>query len=558
MSNAKQPTPTASTTPNLALPAPIRNSTPQSIATLRERCSALGLPTWRCDSGGVILQEPIERGTLSILLGTAPMTRLITQHAREWARTDTPEIAQLFPGCWGIPLAEFRRRDRVGTLVALALGSEALNEEVFLGLCSAGHLDAQATRRALMPRALFDELSARTTRDLLLFMANDLTRIEEHDRTSQGFTRQLTDCYETIDLLYSLGRSMTDLAQPESFMQSLCHRMHETLEFGYVGACFVQDKRLGRATAGRSFVEGETDIDFETLRRALMETDRLHAGGPVILTELDGRPIPGAGQVLALPIFRSGDAAGFLCAGDKRGDDNQVSSYDIQLLEAGAGYVSAFIENSVLYADQQLLFMGTIESLTASIDAKDPYTSGHSRRVALLSWQLALALGQSPEQAERVRIAGLVHDVGKIGVPEAVLTKGGRLTDDEFNAIKLHPQIGHRILKDIDLLQDVLPGVLHHHERWDGRGYPACLAGADIPLLARIIALADTFDAMSSNRSYRSALPREQVLAEMRRCAGAQFDPALVGPFVGLDFCEYDRMVATAAAQQIYGAKAAA
>src|SRR5262249_25179437 len=156
----------------------------------------------------------------------------------------------------------------------------------------------------------------------------------------------------------------------------------------------------------------------------------------------------------------------------KQGDDPQVSSYDIQLLEAAAGFIGAFLDNAALYTEQRAMFMGTLEALTASIDAKDRYTCGHSQRVAHLAQQLPPASGLSADQAERVRIAGLVHDVGKIGVPEAVLGKAGKLTDAEFDAIKMHPEIGHRILKDIPRLDDILPGVLHHHERYDGRGYP--------------------------------------------------------------------------------------
>src|SRR5690606_26088192 len=157
--------------------------------------------------------------------------------------------------------------------------------------------------------------------------------------------------------------------------------------------------------------------------------------------------------------------------------------------------------------------------------AKDRYTCGHSERVAMLARRIAQAAGLSGPQAERVHICGLLHDVGKIGVPEAVLCKPGRLNDEEFALITQHPAIGHRILKDIPMLEDVLPGVLHHHERFDGRGYPSGLAGQQIPLIARIIALADTFDAMSSTRSYRPAMPRERVLAEITREAGSQLDP---------------------------------
>jgi len=136
-----------------------------------------------------------------------------------------------------------------------------------------------------------------------------------------------------------------------------------------------------------------------------------------------------------------------------------------------------------------------------------------------------------------------VHDVGKIGVPESTLCKAGRLTDVEFEQIKLHPQIGHDILKDIPQFADVLPGVLYHHERYDGKGYPAGLKGDDIPLIARIIGLADSFDAMSSTRTYRSAMDREKVMQEIADCAGVQFDPRLAEVFHTIDFTIYDRLV---------------
>lgn len=536
----------------LTLPEPVRDATPRSVAALRERCAGIGMPTWRCDTAGVILQEPLETGTIPLLLGSPPMTALVGRMAREWAQSDSPAVAEMFPGCWGVPLAEYRRKDRIGTIVGMALSETALSDEFFLRCCDAAQIDAQATRRALLSRARFDERSAGTMRDLLLTMAGDLSRLEDHDETVSGFTRQLTDCYETIDLLYTMGRSMRDLAQPEAFVNGLCERLHSTLEFGAIGAVFVTDPRLGPAISDHRFMLGRTTLDLDCLRAELLDSDRLDAGSPVIVTQIGGKTISGAGQVLAMPVYRSGGLVGFLFACDKHGDDNQVSSYDIQLLEAAAGYVAAFMDNAVLYADQQRLFLGTLEALTASIDAKDRYTCGHSQRVSHLSTRLALAVGYTAEQADRIRIAGLVHDVGKIGVPEAVLTKAGRLSDEEFGAIKLHPEIGHRILKDIPLLADVLPGVLHHHERWDGKGYPAGLSAEAIPHQARIIALADTFDAMSSNRSYRSALSRGQVLEEIARCAGSQFDPALVPAFLAMDFAEYDAMVAQAASQKPY------
>jgi putative nucleotidyltransferase with HDIG domain len=178
--------------------------------------------------------------------------------------------------------------------------------------------------------------------------------------------------------------------------------------------------------------------------------------------------------------------------------------------------------------------MGLLHSLTSAVDAKDAYTCGHSERVALISRALAQRAGLTDQQVQRIYMAGLLHDVGKIGVPEAVLQKAGKLTDEEFDLIKKHPEIGARILRDVKQVQDIIPGVLYHHERYDGRGYPAKLAGEDIPLMGRIICLADCFDAMTSSRTYRKALPLETALEEIRRNAGTQFDPRLAETFLSI------------------------
>jgi HD-GYP domain-containing protein (c-di-GMP phosphodiesterase class II) len=247
--------------------------------------------------------------------------------------------------------------------------------------------------------------------------------------------------------------------------------------------------------------------------------------------------------VLVQPVSSDTNVIGLLIAGDKRGPDTAASSVDMKLLAATATHMAIFLENAALYEDLNAMFLGTLEALTASIDAKDRYTCGHSRRVALLTAQLGQAIGLDEHTVGRVHIAGLVHDVGKIGVPEAVLLKPGKLSPKEFAWIRKHPEIGYRILKDIPQLTDILPGVLHHHERWDGGGYPQGLAGEGIPLVARLIALADSFDAMSSTRTYRSALSREQVLDEIDRCVGTQFDPVLAKAFVDLDFSHFDQLV---------------
>jgi putative nucleotidyltransferase with HDIG domain len=254
-----------------------------------------------------------------------------------------------------------------------------------------------------------------------------------------------------------------------------------------------------------------------------------------------------AKQIVLQPIRMKDRTVGYLAAGGKYGEDPLVTSYDTQLLEASAWFVSSFCDNVVLYDEQRQMFMGTVVGLTAAIDAKDRYTCGHSERVAFLAGQLAERIGLSDADVELVRLAGIVHDVGKIGVPEAVLTKAGKLTDSEFDSIKQHPAIGHRILSGIPPLAPVLPAVLHHHERFDGKGYPHGLAGEAIPFFARIVSIADTFDAMSSSRSYRPAMPRDRVLREMAASAGAQLDPSLVLTFVLMDFSGYDALMRSTA-----------
>jgi len=237
-----------------------------------------------------------------------------------------------------------------------------------------------------------------------------------------------------------------------------------------------------------------------------------------------------ARQMMAVPLQRHDQVLGCLYALDKH--DGDFDSADSKLLNSIANESAIYLENSRLFEDMRGLMMGLLHSLTSAVDAKDPYTFGHSERVALLSRHLSQEVRLSEHDIEQVYMAGLLHDVGKIGVPESVLQKTGKLTAEEFDAMKKHPEIGARILQDVRQIKQIIPGVLHHHERYDGKGYPMGLAGEDIPLMGRIICLADSFDAMTSNRTYRRALPIEVALAEIRRCAGTHFDPRLAEAFL--------------------------
>jgi HD-GYP domain-containing protein (c-di-GMP phosphodiesterase class II) len=516
--------------------------------TVRERCRELHLPTWRSDSGGAIVEEPTEAGLAGLWLRAAAIQSLIVSASTLWATSSEPQVFEAAHGCWLIPLVEERRRGarRSGLTIAMALGPAVLKSPLFKSVCRSAGLDEQATRAMFRTIATHDQGFAQQAALMLRWMAQDVASMGEYQDAVRGFTSELSQSYETIDLLYALGRSMLDLEHPEKFVNLACERLHETMPFAWMAARFCKDERIAGALASRLVVRGHAPASSEQLAAAL---DRLARQAPAdmrsfLTSEGEALGNESEARLLVQPIARDSDLAGVMVCGDKRGDDAQVSSYDIQLLEAAAAFTGAFLENARLYREQLALFMGSLKALTAAIDAKDRYTCGHSERVALLASQLARASGYPPGVAERVHICGLVHDVGKIGVPESVLCKPGRLSEEEYALVKLHPEIGHRIIRGIPMLEDILGGVMHHHERWDGGGYPHGLSGEEIPEFARLIGLADTFDAMSSTRSYRGAVSRHKVLEEIARNAGTQFDPRLTEVFLKLDLGAYDRMVA--------------
>jgi HD domain len=184
------------------------------------------------------------------------------------------------------------------------------------------------------------------------------------------------------------------------------------------------------------------------------------------------------------------------------------------------------------FALQQRAYEATVSALCQAVETKDFYTRGHSERVSRGSVMISREIGMRVERVEAIRYAGMLHDVGKLGVPTSVLQKNGALTDDEYAAIQLHPMRGLDIVREIGFLDEALAGIMHHHERIDGKGYPMGLAGDEIPEFARVLAVADAFDAMTSNRSYRGARTVPEGIAELRKWAGAQFDPAFVDAFI--------------------------
>jgi putative nucleotidyltransferase with HDIG domain len=258
-----------------------------------------------------------------------------------------------------------------------------------------------------------------------------------------------------------------------------------------------------------------------------------HLGTGKRLHPLD-RALAQAGleSLLAIPLISKEMTKGVLLLGStEAGQLGRESAFTIEKI---ASQMAVALENARLYEEMRNLFISTVTSLANAIDAKSPWTKGHSERVMHIAANIAKEMGLDEAMIERVRLGGLLHDIGKIGIIEALLEKPEMLSEDEFPPMRLHPEKGVAILAPIEQLRDVLPGILHHHERYDGTGYPKRLKGKAIPLAARIITVADSFDAMVADRPYKKGFSVTQALAELRKCARSQFDPDVVE-----HFCDY-------------------
>lgn len=234
---------------------------------------------------------------------------------------------------------------------------------------------------------------------------------------------------------------------------------------------------------------------------------------------------------------------------DIQGYCEKSDKFDQLLLLIESGIKSIKQMNEIKHINDKLTdtydkleqaYLDSIQTLRYTVEAKDIYTRGHSDRVSEYSVLIGKKLGLPDSDIRTLKIGGLFHDIGKIGIPDSILLKESKLSDEEYSQIKNHPMIGVHMLGDAAIFTDILPIVKHHHERYDGRGYPSQLVGDDIPYVARIAAVADTFDAMTSKRSYRDSLPIDVVRAEIERCSGTQFDPNIAKVFLDIMDNDFD------------------
>lgn len=240
--------------------------------------------------------------------------------------------------------------------------------------------------------------------------------------------------------------------------------------------------------------------------------------------------LPDARQLIVIAMAENDRVHGWIVA-INHSNGREFGSVEASLMASVASILGVHSGNRDLYRQQSEFLASVVRALTSAIDAKDPYTCGHSDRVARIAVTIAKHVGCEPKALHTIYMAGLLHDIGKIGISDAVLGKQGPLTTEEYDHIKTHCEKGYRILADIRQLSDILPAVLHHHEQWDGRGYPCELAQDQIPRIARILAVADSYDAMTSDRPYRKGLPFEKVADIFRNGRGKQWDPEIIDAF---------------------------
>ena len=348
--------------------------------------------------------------------------------------------------------------------------------------------------------------------------------------------------FEELTLIHELSQSLTLSDDPTPVIRTLLDELQPCIEADSL-AIYIQE---GTGSDSESVLEfAGQSYDRTWLNELADRVTNLSSGGGgrsqsiSIANHFD----PGTGQpihVVVVTIGRNTTYLGYMVA-IRSVSGREFGTGEADLMKSTSMMLGVHLINQRQYQELQTMFDGVIQSLASALDAKDAYTRGHSSRVADLSVELAKRLGYNEQQLANIRMGGLLHDIGKIGIDDAVLRKPGRLTDEEFEQIKKHPGIGYDILKGIHSFASILPIVRNHHESWDGSGYPDQLAGDEIPRDAQIVAVADAFDAMTSDRPYRRGMPLEKVSKIFQEGRGSQWaadvvDTLLTAPDVMMQY----------------------
>jgi hypothetical protein len=370
----------------------------------------------------------------------------------------------------------------------------------------------------------------------VLSFLRDLRRLVVENASLQSEMSQISDELATrseeINLLHSISGRLTRAADLHSTLMHVLDEWRAVMD-GRCAFVWLRDRALLEMSvgAGAQGPTPDTRAVWETFARRLLDTLD-HSGHDshverLALPHAIARALGGNVDCIAVPLAHDGRARGVVC-GLRPATAEDFAVSEIRLLRSLAAQLGLAISNSDLYDDLKEFLTSTVRALVAVIDAKDSYTAGHSERVNIVSMLIGSEMNLELSELEDLYWSSLLHDVGKIGMPEAILNKPAALDETEVEIMQQHPERGWQMLHGIERLREAARGVRDHHERWDGAGYPRGLRGEAIPMSARIIAVADTFDALVSNRSYRKGRSAAKALAVIAAEAGAQFDPAVV------------------------------
>ena len=379
--------------------------------------------------------------------------------------------------------------------------------------------------------------------DMLAAFAEEFRSCSKATRQLEVVSTELSQTYEELILLYNMSTNMKVTQSNATYLQIACDQITQSVNVQGI-AIFIEKKVDGHKQLLLIAGSGLVLIDqynAEILQMRLQE--ELDSGKEILLDSNVESPMKyewpeKVESLIAVPLHSSERIFGFMVATNII-DKPDFDSIDIKLFNSVANQCAVFIENGKLFGDLKELFIGSLKALTNSIDAKDQYTRGHSERVAFISRWIAERLAETQplteEQIHTIYLSGLLHDIGKIGINEAILQKKGKLSEEDMGRIRSHPEIGASILADIKQMRDVTQGVLYHHERPDGKGYPEGIKGDKIPLIGKIIGLADAFDAMTSKRVYRDAMSIKRAVGEIEKGLGGQFDEQIGRVFIESD-----------------------
>lgn len=337
----------------------------------------------------------------------------------------------------------------------------------------------------------------------------------------------LTTKFEELTLIHQLSERLKLDEDSDSICQSLLEELEPCVSAKTIAIDLYPDEE--GLHEGKSFLAGEDAseqwlgaVADYTVDQAATSYQSMQLGVRVAVVNTPCDAAPAQVRALVVPIERDGERLGRMISIRSLASD-EFGTIEADLMKSTSMMLGAHLINQRQYHEMQQMFEGMIQSLVSALDAKDTYTCGHSSRVADLAVELAQRLEFDEDGVNRIRMAGILHDIGKIGVDDSVLRKPGRLTVEEFEQIKQHPVLGYEILRGIRPFRKILPAVRHHHESWDGTGYPDGLCGESIPRDAQVLAVADAFDAMTSDRPYREGMPLEKVCKIFQHGRGSQW-----------------------------------